>query len=50
MNIYFLEVIKLFLCLTVHEIDPAHNVKTPTIVGVLTFIGMINTAYVSLKA
>ena len=25
-----------------HEIYPAHNVKMPTIVGILTFISMIN--------
>ena len=27
---------------TVHEIYPAHNVKMPTIVGILTFISRIN--------
>ena len=33
------EAIKLFMLnSTEHEIYPAHNVKTPTIVGVLTFI------------
>ena len=35
-----------------HEIYPAHNVKMPTIVDILTFISMINTIHVfeSLKA
>ena len=26
-----------------HEIYPAHKVRMPTIVGILTFISMINT-------
>ena len=33
-----------------HEIYPAHNVKMPTIVGILTFISMINTISERLKA
>ena len=33
-----------------HEIYPAHNVKMPTIVDILTFISMINTIFESLKA
>ena len=28
----------------------AHNIKMPTIVGILTFISMINTAFDSLKS
>ena len=33
-----------------HEIHPAHNVKMPTIVGILTFISMINTTSERLQA
>ena len=33
-----------------HEIYHAHNVKMPTIVGISTFISMINTPSESLKA
>ena len=33
-----------------HESYPAHNVKMSTIVGILTFISMINTTSESLKA
>ena len=34
-----------------HEIYHAHNVKMPSIVGIfLTFLSMINTTLVSLKA
>ena len=33
-----------------HEIYPAQNVKMPTIVGILTFISMINTTSKILKA
>ena len=43
------EVIKLFICLTKHGIYHAHNVKMPTIVGISTFISMINTTSKSLK-
>ena len=46
------EVIKLFLCSTqmsMKFILPL-NVKMPTIVGILTFISMINTTTVRLKA
>ena len=32
------------------EIYPAHNVKMPTIVGILTFISKINTTPESFKA
>ena len=35
---------------TEHEIYLAHNVKVPTIVGILAFISMINTTSYSLKA
>ena len=47
-----LEVIKLFLILnsTEHKIYHPHNIKMPTIVGILTFISMINTTSKSLKA
>ena len=34
---------------TEHGIYPAHNVKMPTIVGILTFISRINTTWESLK-
>ena len=40
------EVIKLFHALlnsSEREIYPAHNVKMPTIVGILSFISMVNT-------
>ena len=40
------EVIKLF---SYHDICPAH-IEMPTIVGILTFIGMINTTAERLKA
>ena len=46
------EVITLFPCssqLNTNFIQPI-NVKMPTIVGILTFISMINTSYESLKA
>ena len=33
-----------------HELYPAQNVKIPTIVGILTFISMINTTSERLKA
>ena len=43
--------IKLFMLnSTEPEIYRAHNVKIPTIVGILTFIGMTNTTSDSLKA
>ena len=47
-----LEVIKLFSCSTQLSIKfiMLINVKMPTIVGILIFISMINTAYVSLTA
>ena len=32
-----------------HEIYPAHNVKMPTIVGILTFISMNTTTSENLK-
>ena len=35
---------------TEHEIYFAHNVKMPTVVGILTFISMINTTYETLEA
>ena len=46
------KVMKLFFILNTaeHEIYPAHNVKMPTIVGILTFISMINTTSERLKA
>ena len=38
------KVMKLFSCSTVeHEIFPAHNVKMPTSVGILTFMNMKNS-------
>ena len=45
------EVIKLFSCSTQLKIKfiMLKNVKMPTIVGILTYIGMINTTYESLK-
>ena len=33
-----------------HEIYPVHNVKMPTVIGILTFISMINTTSERLKA
>ena len=47
-----LEVIKLFSMLNSaeNEIDPAINVKMPTIVGILAVISMINTTSERLKA
>ena len=33
-----------------HKIYPAHNVKMPTIVGILTFISRINKTFERLKA
>ena len=46
------EVIKLFSCSTQLSMKfiLLINVKMPTIVGILTFISMINTTYESLKA
>ena len=46
------EVIKLFSCSTQLRMKfiLLINVKMPTIVGILTFISMINTTYESLKA
>ena len=35
---------------TEHKIYHAHNVKMPTIVGILTFISSMNTISESLKA
>ena len=35
---------------TERKIYPAHKFKMPTIVGILTFISMINTTYERLKA
>ena len=38
-------VIKLFMLITTeHEIYPAHNIKMPTTIGILTIINRINTA------
>ena len=53
-NVYGLEVIKLViystqLDSTEYEIDPAHNVKMPTTIGILTFISRINTTGMSFK-
>ena len=47
------EVIKLFSCSTQHaehQIYPAHNVKMPTIGGILTLISKMSTASESFKA
>ena len=46
------KVIKLFSCATQlrMKVITLINVKMPTIVGILTFISMINTTYMSLKA
>ena len=46
------EVIKKFSVLNSaeHKFYPANNVKMPTIVGILTFISMINTTSERLKA
>ena len=46
------EVIKLFTCSTQLSVKfiMLINVKMPMIVGILTFVSMINTAYESLKA
>ena len=45
------KVIKLFMLNSAeHEIYPFMNVKMPTIVGILTFISMMNTTPESFKA
>ena len=41
---------KSLINLTEHKIYHAQKVKMPTIVGILTFISMINTIFESLKA
>ena len=44
-----LEAIKLFILKTTEHENPAHNVKMPTIVGILTFISRKNATFECFK-